>query len=286
MLPLELSEKLGVTRYLSKQRIRCAKLRGEPSFGLAITPDDEHWQLGDNVAEYYHVSRYEPPVRPGPGDAEKNHPLFMEYTEIENMRNFPDIFADGETVFLSEKLHGTQCRTGIVEGELMAGSKAVRRKRPADDRFAASIYWFPFTLEPVRTMIEHLGQSHQQVILFGEVYGSKIQSFHYGHKGTLGFRAFDLLIDGRYLDWPTFVTMCETYGVETVPVVATIPFNLTEIKRYSEGKTLLMQQDAHIREGLVVRPLTERTNPKLGRVLLKYVSDSYLFGEKTDYTDQ
>jgi RNA ligase (TIGR02306 family) len=78
VLPLELSEKLGVTRYLSKQRIRCAKLRGEPSFGLAITPDDEHWQLGDNVAEYYHVSRYEPPVRPGPGDAEKNHPLFME----------------------------------------------------------------------------------------------------------------------------------------------------------------------------------------------------------------
>ena len=44
--------------------------------------------------------------------------------------------------------------------------------------------------------------------------------------------------------------------------------------------------DAHIREGLVVRPLQERTDPKIGRVLLKYVSDSYLFGEKTDHINQ
>src|SRR5437016_3565087 len=39
MLPLELSERFGVTKYLSKGRIKCAKLRGEPSFGLAIRPE-------------------------------------------------------------------------------------------------------------------------------------------------------------------------------------------------------------------------------------------------------
>jgi hypothetical protein len=105
-------------------------------------------------------------------------------------------------------------------------------------------------------------------------------------EGTLGFRAFDLLIDGKYLAWPVFVETCQRFGVETVPVVATIPFDLTEVKRYSEGKTLLLTEDAHIREGLVVRSLRERSDPKIGRVILKYVSDSYLFGEKTDYTDQ
>jgi len=286
ILPFEVSERFGVTKYLSKQRIRCAKLRGEPSFGLAVRPDDESWPVGENVAEYYGATKYEPPVRPGPGDAEANHPLFWEYTEIENMRNFPTVFEEGETVLLTEKIHGTNCRAGSIEGELMAGSKAVRRKRPADDKFASSIYWFPFTLEPVRTLIEQLQQTHRQVILFGEVYGSKIQSFHYGFKGALGFRAFDLLIDGKYLDWQEFVTQCEGYGIETVPLVATIPFSLDAVKQYSEGKTLLMQQDAHIREGLVVRPLQERSDPRVGRVLLKYVSDSYLFGEKTDYTDK
>lgn len=285
VLPLELSERLGVTRYLSKQRIRCAKLRGEPSFGLAIKPDDESWQIGENVADYYQVKKYEPPLRVGQGDAESDHPLFVSYTDIENMRNYPDIFEEGEAVVLTEKIHGTNSRVGIVEGEWMGGSKAVRRKRPADDRFASNLYWYPLSFEGVRSMLEQLAQSYSQVILFGEVYGSKIQSLHYGNKGTMGFRAFDLLLDGRYLDWPEFVDLCSQYGVETVPVVASIPFSLAEVKRLSDGTTLLMAQDAHMREGLVVRPLRERTHPKIGRVILKYVSDTYLFGEKTDYTD-
>jgi RNA ligase (TIGR02306 family) len=138
----------------------------------------------------------------------------------------------------------------------------------------------------VRQLLESLGVDKRQVILFGEIYGSKIQSFHYGLKGVLGYRAFDLLIDGKYMDWPDFRELCALFGVETVPAVATIPFELEVVKSLSEGKTLLMDQEAHIREGLVVRPIRERTNPKTGRVILKYVSDSYLFGEKSDFTDQ
>lgn len=285
LLPLELSDRLGVTKYLSKQRIRCAKLRGEPSFGLAVRPDQD-WPVGENVAEFYGARKYEPPVRVTAGDAEVAHPLFVAYTEIENMRNFPDTFDNGESVMLSEKIHGTCCGIGSIEGELMADSRQVRRKRPAEDRFASSTYWYPFGLEPVRTLVEELACEHRQVILFGEVYGSKIQSFHYGLRGVLGFRAFDLLLDGHYIDWPDFLGLCAKYGVETVPALATIPFDLAEVKRYSEGKTQLMETtNAHIREGVVVRPVRERHDPRVGRVILKYVSDSYLFGKKSDYTD-
>ena len=284
ILPLELSERLGVTQYLSKQRVRCAKLRGEPSFGLAM-PLDQDWPLGENVAEFYGVHKYEPPVRVSAGDAEKDHPLFVTYTEIENMRNYPAIFEPGERVSLSEKIHGTCARVGLIEGELMAGSKQVRRRRPLEDRFATNTYWFPLSLEPVRRLVEELGREHRQVILFGEIYGSKIQSFHYGLQGILGFRAFDLLLDGYYQDWPQFLKTCAQYGVETVPALANIAFDLHEVKSFSEGKTQLMEQDAHIREGVVVRPERERHDPRVGRVILKYVSDSYLFGEKSDFTD-
>ena len=284
ILPLAFSERFGVTQYLKKQRIRCAKLRGEPSFGLAIPPDQD-WPVGENVAEFYGAVRYEPPVRVTTGDAEKDHPLFVTYTEIENMRNFPTVFEQGESVILSEKIHGTNSRVASIEGELMAGSKQVRRKRPAEDHFANNIYWFPLSLEPVRTLLEEMGRNSQQVILFGEIYGSKIQSFHYGLHGDIGFRAFDLLLDGRYLDGPNFLEVCGQYGVQTVPVLASVAFDLNEIKHFSEGKTQMMQQDAHIREGVVVRPERERHDPRVGRVILKYVSDSYLFGEKSDYTD-
>jgi hypothetical protein len=66
--------------------------------------------------------------------------------DVENLRHFPDAFALGEPVILSEKVHGTSGRIGMVEGEWMAGSMGLRRKRPADDAMSLSTYWFPYTL--------------------------------------------------------------------------------------------------------------------------------------------
>jgi RNA ligase (TIGR02306 family) len=290
ILPQELSDQYGVTKYLSRGRIRCTKLRGEPSFGLAVKPDSDEWQAGQDVTEYYTalgVKKYEPPVRVTAGDAEPEHPLFPVYTDIENMRNFPDVFQENEMVVLTEKLHGTNSRVGIVDGEFMAGSHRTRRKRPDD--FATNLYWYPLSLSPVRSLLEDMATKYKQVIIFGEIYGSKIQSLDYGHKGTLGYRAFDILIDGHYLDWHHFHFLCTKYNIDTVPTVTfppAIPFNLDTIKKYSEGNTLLMIDNAHIREGVVVKPLHERSDPKIGRVVLKYVSDQYLFGKQSDYTEQ
>lgn len=167
----------------------------------------------------------------------------------------------------------------------MAGSMRLRRKRPADDRQAGSISWFPFTIEPLRRLLEELGRTHRQVILFGEISGRKIRSLHYGFSTTIGFRVFDLLLGGCYVDWPDFLTLCARSGGETLPVLTTLAFDLRDVRRYSEGKTRLMTVDAHMREGVVVRPLRERTDPRVGRVIVKYISDSYLFGEKSDYTE-
>jgi RNA ligase (TIGR02306 family) len=54
VLPLETSERFGVTKYLSKQRIRCARLRGEPSFGLFVRPLIEriHPKVGRVIQKY------------------------------------------------------------------------------------------------------------------------------------------------------------------------------------------------------------------------------------------
>ncbi|NJO83595.1 MAG: hypothetical protein HC828_12860 [Blastochloris sp.] len=164
--------------------------------------------------------------------------------------------------------------------------EGVAPQAPVDDAFERSTYWYPFALEGVRSLLEGLAQRHRQVILFGEIYGSGIQSLTYGlaNRG-IGFRAFDLLADGKYLDWHNFTALCAEHNIEMVPTVATLPFNLGEIKRYSEGDTLLFADEPHMREGVVVKPTRERSDPKVGRVILKYVSDTYLFGDKTDFTD-
>ena len=284
VLPVELSDRLGITKYLSNGRVRCAKLRGEPSFGVIMDVEDPGWAEGTDVRERYGITKYVPPLKPSAGDAEEPHPLFVSYTDVENLRNFPGVFADGEEVIATEKVHGTNCRVGLIEGEWMAGSMEVRRKRPGDGQLASSTYWFPVTLPGVTALLEDLGSRHRQAILFGEVYGSKVQSLHYGATGRLGFAAFDVLAGGRYLDAGEFRSLCEKHGVPVVPVVYDGLFSIDAVKGVSGGRTLFA--DEHIREGVVVRPKVERTDPKVGRVVLKYLSDEYLLAKGiTDAND-
>jgi len=186
-------------------------------------------------------------------------------------------------VVITEKLHGTNCRIGVVEGAWMAGSKEVRRVEPvARD---GNTYWFPLSLGPVRQLLEHHAAAAQQVILYGEVYSSKIQSLHYGAVNELGFRAFDLLIDGRYLDYADFKGNCNQWGVETVPEAGMIPYDLEQIRLTSAGPTLMAMTNPHRREGIVVRPIRERQDSHFERAVFKYVSDAHLLSTDADFTD-
>jgi RNA ligase (TIGR02306 family) len=287
VLPETLSDRLGVTKYLSKGRVRCARLRGEPSFGLIMDREDLSWVEGTDLREHYGITKYVPPLKPSAGDAAPSHPLFESYTDVENLRNFPAVFNEGEEVVVTEKIHGTNCRVGIVEGQLMAGSMGVRRKRPEmEEAVASNVYWFPTTLPGVRALLEsYASGGARQVILYGEVYGSKIQNLSYGAVGRFGFAAFDLLVDGQYVAPDAFADACSEHGVATCPVVWRGPYSVGAIRSVSGGKTTLGGGD-HIREGVVVRPVRERTDTKVGRVILKYLSDEYLFAKGiTDTND-
>jgi RNA ligase (TIGR02306 family) len=184
---------------------------------------------------------------------------------------------------VSEKIHGTNARIGWVEGELLAGSHGLQRKRPEPGEMATNTYWFPATLEPVRSLLDELRQSHPVAILYGEIYGSRVQSLHYGRRDGLGFAAFDILVSEHYLDYDDFVSLCERHGVATVPILERGPFSLERVAELSRGNTTLPGQ--HIREGVVVRPVKERFDPEVGRAILKYLSDDYLLNDKLTAAD-
>ncbi len=298
-IPRELADALGVTNYLSEKVningerelvIHRIKLKGEPSFGLAIDVPDVMQDFPDNtnVAEFFGASKHYPPVRATVGDAECDHPLFPRYTDIENMRSYPAVLSDGEEVIATEKIHGTNVRIGIIQeqGEYvrMAGSRTLRRKQPETD-FRHNIYWFPFSIDAVDSAIAALALGGaRQVVLYGEVFGPKVQSYDYGTKG-LSFRAFDLMIDGVFIDAALFVQWCEANAIDYAPILYKGPFSINAIQNVSNGVSIV--GGSHGREGVVVRPWTERDDPAIGRVILKYVGDDYLFGKsaKNDTTD-
>jgi RNA ligase (TIGR02306 family) len=298
LLPEEWAEKFGVRNFLKgkeKDRVGKIRLRGEPSFGLiARIPDEVSWNVGDNVAEYFGCKKYEPPIRASAGDAAKYDenldPLIERYTDIQNGRIFTEVFQEGEEVVATEKLHGTNSRVGIVRDvDVFAASMSVRRKRPEkkdvpglvaefdDAEMKANTYWFPWTLKPVQDLINSFCDGdHKVITLYGEVYGGSVQSLDYGiPKGRgLGFRAFDLCIDGRYVDWVDFRALCEKYEVPMVPVLYQGPYSMSKMKELADGDTTL-EGASHIREGIVVKPVRERLDPKVGRAVVKIIGTEY-----------
>jgi len=109
ILPVELAERLGVRNYLAgsnKDRVKCAKLRGEMSEGLVIDCEDPTWEIKKDVKEILGILKYEPPIRATPGDGAPEDPFFDKFTEIENIKNFPEIFKQNEPLAISPKLNG------------------------------------------------------------------------------------------------------------------------------------------------------------------------------------
>lgn len=280
MLPAEFSDKLGVTKYLSKGRVRAAKLRGEPSYGVVCEPFGE---LGEDVAEKLGITKYVPPVKVTAGDMEPEHPMFTRYTDIENMRNFPALLADGEQVVATEKIHGTNSRIGLIRQDdrswlRVAGSKVSQRKESE-----TGTYWLPWRIPGVVKLLESVqsfNPNAMQIVLFGEIFG-KVQSLRYGMPQGLGYRAFDLMIDGHYCGRASLREALEAFAVEQVPTIYEGPFSLAKIAEVSNGRSMIVGAD-HIREGVVVHPVKERHDPATGRVILKYVSDEYLCGDNED----
>ncbi|MHA1169307.1 MAG: RNA ligase (ATP) [Candidatus Hodarchaeales archaeon] len=304
IIPDEWSEKLGVKNYLvgkDKNRVGKIRLRGEPSFGIVIPIPDElsSCNVGDNVSFFFQATKYEPPMKSTAGDSAKFDPridvFFERYTDIENGRIFMDVFEPGEEVIVTEKIHGTNCKIGIIDDTLVAGSMGVRRTPPIPDinmhsdfnspSFLSSTYWFPWSIPEIRLMIGAIYRKHREVLVYGEVFGGSVQSLHYGiSKGRgLGFRVFDIMLDGKYMIWEELYALCFCYGVSMVPILFQGPFDFDKIKELSDGSSAIYS--SHIREGVVVKPIVERTHPKIGRVILKYIGSQYELSKQSDSKD-
>lgn len=189
-------------------------------------------------------------------------------------------------------VHNSNSRLGYVlqdgEWQFVAGSKSLQRKDTGQ-----SLYWMPFDKYPqIKSLLKYVFNTFNakfSVILYGEIYGAGVQGgFNYGLTG-LDFAAFDISVDGKYLDVQTTLALCESlFDTPFVPVLnapTETEFSFARVVELSEGKSMLGGE--HIREGVVVKPFHERNEPNIGRVVLKYVSNAFMHKNvKEDTTDQ
>jgi RNA ligase (TIGR02306 family) len=283
VFPQPLSDKIGVTKYLSRQRVKTAKLRGTISQGVIMSVDEVPGAVeGQDVAEALGITKWEPPL-PGQctaGQPRPQHPDFLRYTDIENIKNYPDVLTEGEEVVITEKIHGTNFRAAniakevtpsmLVEGVNQAGLHAGSHRMDFVDT-PENLYW---NAARKYKLADILPPGYQ---IFGEIYGRGVQKLTYDLE-DFDVRFFDLMKDLKYVDYDDFVAFCNEHSLPVVPEMYRGPWDKHGTKM-ADGQSFIAK---HIREGFVVKPVKERWDHKVGRVILKAISEKYLLKDFDD----
>ena len=318
VVPEYLQERLGLVGRLAgsqKNRVKAIRLRGVLSQGLVVPLEREggdHVLVngdgersvvheGDDVAAFLDVEKYVPPVPDAMVGAvwAAGHERTLAY-DVENVKRWPEVLTPGEPVVMTEKVHGTLLGCGVMpeslahpdHGRVVIFSKGLGAKGLAFDLSdgARNVYARAVRDHAVVEAIETAFAAEIQempVFVVAEVYGPGVQDLTYGE--DLGLRVFDVYVgrrgEGAYLDDAALDDACEAMGLARVPIVYRGPYSEAALAAHTSGRETVSGTDAHLREGVVVRPTAERDDPALGRVQLKSVSDDYLTRKGgTEYT--
>lgn len=262
-------------------------------------------ELGENVADELGIAKYEPPEPeyqlsgPKPKrDRPYNSKDFPVYTDIQHWKNFTAVISPDELVAVEEKIHGTNFRAGWVMKSRLSlldrlkklfgvydpwvytcGSRRVEMPLGLQKKSS----WYDRVLK--YNLYQQMGREIKNripkgFIVYGEIYGPKIQDLTYGvSKPRLV--VFDVMdsTTKKYLDFDQARDFVDAHlpGL-FVPVLYIGQFDAEKISAMSNGLSdlALRLNVKQIREGVVVKPVFEREDPVLGRVVLKFVGTEYL----------
>jgi RNA ligase (TIGR02306 family) len=313
IMPDSLIDELGLTGRLAgkeSNRVRAVRLRGEVSQGIVCKPaaiaewfgpggvfdgDDLETRsgAGTDFAELLGIVKWVPEVPAHMAGVMVEAPDLMRWVDIENIKRYPDIFESGEMVVASEKVHGTCCLTTVTaDGQTLVTSKGFSAKGLAIAESESNLYWRAVkahrVAEVAAKVLTVLGAN--RVGIFGEVYGRGVQDLGYNVNAgvTPGYAVFDISVDvpGVGVIWLNQELVLEMAGgLQVVPTLYRGPYDEATLLDVAEGQTVI-GAGAHIREGIVVRPVVERRSEVLGgRAIAKFVSEKYLMrkGETTEF---
>ena len=294
VLPEELIEELGLTGRLAgsrSDRVKAVRLRGEVSQGIVCRPKAlagvdlaRAAAEGTDFAERLGITKWVPPIPPTMNGEVESAPDLLPWVDIENIQRYPDVFASGEDVVLTEKLHGSACLLTYFagDGRVQVSSKGFGAKYLALKEDPRNLYWRAIHGHDVAAVAARLAErlGARRVGVFGEVYGAGVQDLTYGADGrreTLGYAVFDVSaeIDGevRWLDAAELLAG----ELPLVPRLYEGPYDIDRVLEFASGRETVSGRGLHLREGVVIRPVTERYSPVTGgRAVAKAVSPAYL----------
>ena len=281
-------------------RIKTVKLRGQVSQGICFPLDvlnSGNWKLPDDfevppfkidelepgfdVTGILGVTKYEKPI-PVSLRGRMRGPisrLAVPKTDEMRVQNIPDVLErhKGKTLYITEKIDGTSMSCYIdPETGLHVCSRNVDLAPDFEHKWNGDLYWKYAIDHNIEEILKQLGST---IAIQGELFGKGIQGSKYKIP-DIRYRVFNMwdMVNHCYLDIATMKDAVDTFGLGNdflVPYLGEIELNHTvdDLLQLADGTSTISDV---AREGLVFRPLTEETDPRLGRLSFKAVSNKFL----------
>lgn len=246
------------------QKIKPNKLRGVISQGILI-PCPEGKNIGDDLTEYFGIVHCEDVPEVNYGTVKGPSGWLLSKYDIDGPKNFKDEFIDGETVYISQKLHGSNFRVLYQDNTLYVGSRGEWKAESDSCPFWRTVRHNPTIIDLVK---------NEPYALYGESHGNN-KKYRYGLiPGNLGFAAFDIRRkDGTYLNVQEFKDLCDKYNVQRVPELYIGPYSYQKVLDMAEEACKLTGENNA--EGCVVKPVVERLSRRFERVCFKVIGTNF-----------
>ena len=234
-----------------------------------------------------------------PVDTQEHAQLDIPEYDIDAWQKHRGALVEGEEVWITEKIHGANSRFvyippmlcgmhGGIPGRMYCGSHHQWKKD-----LPGSAWWTCLKQNP---WIEEFCKTYPNFVLYGELVPTQ-KPYMYGQKdGKYRLFAFDVFDKTlrRFLSWPELLTLpwCHLYAegedfqargilddIHWVPTIFKGIYDPNTMRTFAEGPSLVPYAN-HIREGIIIKPVEERRDNRLGRVIMKLKSVKFLEKDK------
>lgn len=281
ILPNNIIEEMGLEGRLAgsnKNRVKAVRLRGELSQGLVYKPDWEEsvyetlFNKKVNIAKSLNILKWRPEIPIHMSGQLVPAPSLIRWSDVENIKRYPDLFSHEEMVSVTEKIHGTcfLLTLDTEREEVYVSSKGNGGKSLALVESDTNLYWRAAKKYNLAQVAENIARDNlvRKVGIFGEVFGKGVQDLHYG-LNDIDFRAFDVALEGSSgLSWAQHDYL--KMHLPTVPLLYFGFYDYDGIASLAEGMETISGTEAHIREGVVVRNVLGE------RKIAKFINPDYL----------
>lgn len=258
---------------------------------------------GDEVSDILNITKYEPPIPVCMAGEVYNAGTHIGVNyDIENIKNYPNVLVEGELVQVTEKIHGTFIQIAVLPGTqynyhedhfmiprtisglgvamyIAVSSKGLGGQGlflKNNEKNATNVY-----VRTAKQLFERLSRFDVPTpfTVCGEVFGHGVQDLHYGcAMGETSFRMFDVYIgqrgSGFWLSDAELDVFSDKYEIPRVPVVYRGPFSKEMLTTLTQ-RAMSTFDPTQIKEGDVIKPVVERRDPVLGRVVVKSINEEY-----------